>query len=73
MLQSLREPPWMGGVEDGESVDHLGVVHRDRPGDAPAPVVTDQQRGVGAEFADEAADVGGEQIDAVGLEPLRLR
>ena len=38
-----------------------------------APVVTDQQRGLGAELSDEAADVVGEQVDAVGLEALRLR
>ena len=60
----------MGRVEDGESVDHLGVVHRGRPGDGSAPVVTDQQRGPGTEFSDQAADVGGEQVDGVGLEAL---
>ena len=63
----------MGCVEDGESVDHLGMVHRRRPGDASAPVVTDQHRGLCTEFSDEAADVGGEQIDGVGLEVLGLR
>ena len=73
MVQSLREPPRMGGVEDGESVDHLGVVHRSRPGDRSAPVVTDQLRGLGTEVSDEAADVGGEQVDGVGLEVLWLR
>ena len=73
MVQSLRQPPRMGRVEDGESVDHLGVIHRDGPGDASAPVVTDQQRGLGTAFFDEAADVGGEQVDAVGLEALWLR
>jgi len=35
--------------------------------------VTDQQRGLLTERADEAADVVGEQVDAVGLEALRLR
>ena len=40
---------------------------------ASAPVVTDQQRGLGTEFSDEAADVGGEQVDGVGLEALWLR
>ena len=73
MVQSLREPPRMSGVEDGESVDHLGVVHRGRPGDGSAPVVTDQQRGLGTEFSYESADVSGEQVDAVGLEVLWLR
>ena len=63
----------MGRVEDGESVDHLGVVHRHGPGDASAPVVTDQQRRLGTALFDEAADVGGEQVDAVSLEALRLR
>ena len=63
----------MRRVEDGESVDHLGVVHRDRPGDASAPIVTNQSRGLSTELSDQAADVGGEEIDAVGLEALRLR
>jgi hypothetical protein len=35
--------------------------------------VTDEQRGFRTELSDQAADVGGEQIDAVGLEALRLR
>jgi hypothetical protein len=35
--------------------------------------VTDQERRLGTEFADEAADVGGEQVDGVGLEALWLR
>ena len=63
----------MGRVEDGESVDHLGVVHRGRPGDGSAPVVTDQQRGLRTALFDEAADISGEQIDAVGFEVLWLR
>ena len=63
----------MGGVEDGESVDHLGVVHRGGPGDASAPVVADQQRGLRTEFSDETADISGEQVDDVGLEVLWLR
>jgi hypothetical protein len=73
VVQSLRESPRMGRVEDGESVDHLGVVHRGRPGDGSAPVVTDQHRGLGTEFSDETADVGGEQVDGVILEALWLR
>src|SRR5438034_6603889 len=63
----------MGRVEDGESVDHLGVVHRGGPGDGSAPVVTDQERGLGTEFSDESADVVGEQVYGVGLEALWLR
>ena len=63
----------MGRVEDDESVDHLGVIHRGGPGDASAPVVTDQHRGVGTAFFDQPADVGGEQVDGVGLEALWLR
>jgi len=35
--------------------------------------VPDQQRGLRTEFSDEASDVGGEQVDGVGLEVLRLR
>src|SRR6185312_8140526 len=73
VVQSLREPPRMGRVENGESVDHLGVVHRDGPGDASAPVMTDQERLLGTELSDQASDVGGEQVDAVVLEALRLR
>jgi hypothetical protein len=63
----------MSRVEDGEPVDHLGVVHRGRPGDRPAPIVADQRRRFGTELSDQAADIGGEQVDAVGLEALRLR
>src|SRR3989441_12348964 len=73
VAQSLLEPPRMGRVEDGESVDHLGVIHRGGPGDASAPVVTDQQRGLGTEFSDESADIGGEQVDGVVLEALWFR
>jgi hypothetical protein len=73
VVQALRQPPRMGRVENGESVDHLGVVHRRGPGDASAPVVTDQQRGLGTELFDETADVGGEQVDGVGLEAFWLR
>src|SRR4029453_1751818 len=73
VVQSLRKPPRMGRVEDGEAVDHLGVVHRHGPGDASPPVVTDEQRGLRTEFLDEAANVGGEQVDGVGLEALWLR
>jgi hypothetical protein len=35
--------------------------------------VTDQERGLGTEFFDEASDVGGEQVDGVVLEVLWLR
>jgi hypothetical protein len=63
----------MGRVEDGETVDHLGMVHRDGPGDASAPVVTDQECGLGTERSDQAADVVGEQVDAVVLEVFWLR
>ena len=51
VVQSLREPPRMRRVEDDESVDHLTVVHSGCPGDGSAPVVTDQQRGLGTEFS----------------------
>ena len=73
VVQSFLKPPRMGRVEGGESVDHLGVIHRRGPGDAPAPVVTDQPRRLGTAFSDEAADIGGEQVDGVGLVALRLR
>ena len=73
MAQAFLELARMGRVEDGEPVDHLGVIHRDGPGDASPPVVTDQQRGLGTAFSDEAADIGGEQVDAVSLEALWLR
>ena len=63
----------MGRVEDGEPLDHLGVVHCDGPGDASAPVVANQQRGLGTELFDETADVVSEQVDGVVLEALWLR
>jgi len=63
----------MGRVEDREAVDRLGVIHRDGPGDAAAPVVTGQQRGLGAAFLDQAPDVVGEQVHPVGLEAVWLR
>ena len=44
VLEPLRQLAWMSRVEDGEPVDYLGVVHRGRPGDGAAPVVTDQAR-----------------------------
>jgi SnoaL-like polyketide cyclase len=52
----------MGRVEDGESIDYLGVVHCGGPGDGSAPVVTDQHRGLSPEFSDKTADVVGEQV-----------
>ncbi len=73
VVQPLRELPRMGRVEDGESVDHLGMVHCHGPRDAPTPVVADQQRGIGTEFSDQSADVGREQVDRVVLEALWLR
>jgi hypothetical protein len=54
----------MGRVEDGQPVDDLGVLHGGRPGDGPAPVVTDQQRGLGTAFLDETADVGRQVFEA---------
>ena len=35
--------------------------------------MTDQRRGLGTEFSDQTADVGGEQVDGVRLEALWLR
>jgi hypothetical protein len=35
--------------------------------------VTDQERRLRAEFSDEVANVGGEQVNGVGLEALWLR
>src|SRR5271167_1639243 len=67
VVQSLRELPRVGRVEDGQPVDYLGMVHRGGPGNAAAPVVADQQRGLGAAFVDEAADVGGQLGDVIGL------
>ena len=60
----------MGRVEDGEAVHYLGVIHRGGPGDGSAPVVADQQRRLGTERSDQAADVGGQQVDGVGLDAL---
>ena len=73
VVQSLRQLPRMGRVEDGQPVHDLGILHRGGPGDGAAPVVTDQQRRLGAAFVDEAADVGGQLVGVVGLDPLRPR
>jgi hypothetical protein len=73
VVQALRELARVGRVEDGQPVHDLGMVHRGGPGDGSAPVVTDQQRGLGAAFADEITDVGGQQADVVGLDAVRLR
>ena len=61
----LRELPRVGRVEDGQPVHDLGVDHRGGPGDGSAPVVTDQERGLGAAFVDEVADVAGERAAVV--------
>jgi hypothetical protein len=47
----------MAAVEDDEAVDNVGMVHRRRPGDDPAPIVADDVRLVGAEVADQGGDV----------------
>src|SRR5262245_55635479 len=63
----------MGGGEDRESVDHLGMVHRHGPGDRSTPIVTNQPRRVGTELTYETSDVVSEQVDGVVLEVLWLR
>ena len=73
MVQSLRQLPRMGRVEDGQPVHDLGVVHRGGPGDGSAPVVTHQQRGLGTAFVDEIADVGGQLVGVVGRDAVRPR
>jgi hypothetical protein len=73
VVQSLGELPRVGGVEDGEPVHDLGVVHRGGPGDGSAPVVTGQQRGLGAALVDQIADVGGQLAGVVGRDAVRLR
>ena len=73
VVQSLRELPRVGRVEDSQPVHDLGMVHRGGPGDAAAPVVTGQHRGLGAAFADQVPDVGGQQADVVGGDAVRLR
>ena len=62
----------MGRVEDGQPVDDLGVVHRERPGRGSAPVVADHERGLGAALLDETADVGGQLAGAVGGDAVRF-
>ncbi len=71
-MQSAQELPWMGHVEDGQPVHDLRVTHRSIPGDGSAPVVPDQQRGLGTAFVDEVADIGGQLIGVVGLDAVRL-
>src|SRR5690242_4931698 len=41
------------------------MVHRGRPRDRPAPVVTNQQRRLGATFPDETTNVCGQSIAVV--------
>ena len=72
MVQSLRELPRMGGVEDGEAVHDLRMGHRGSPGDAPAPVVPGYQRGLGPAFADQADNVGGQLIEVVSMDAVTL-
>lgn len=73
VAQSLVELAWMGRVEDGQTVDDLWVVHRRGPGGGSAPVVTDQQRGLGAALADEIAHVGGQLVGGVCRAVVGLR
>ena len=73
VAQSLVELARMGRVEDDQTVHDLGVVHRRGPGGGSAPVVTDQQRGLGAAFADEIAHVGGQLVGGVSREAVGLR
>jgi len=73
VVQSLRELPRMGRVEDGQPVHDLGVVHRGGPGGGSAPVVTDQHRGFGAAFVDQAADVVGQLVGVIGRDVVGPR
>jgi len=71
VVQSLRELPRVGRVEDSQPVHDLGMVHREGPGDGSAPVMPDQQRGLGAAFVDQAADVVDQRADVVGRDAVR--
>ena len=51
----------------------LRVVHRRRPGDAAAPVVADQEGALRPALADQVADVGRQQFDAVARRPRGAR
>ena len=73
MVQSLQELPRVGHVEDGQPLHHLWVTHHSVPGDGSAPVVPDQQRGLGTTFVDEIADVVGQLVAVVGMDAVRLR
>ena len=72
VAQPLVELARMGRVEDGQPVDDLGMVHRERPGGGSTPVVADHERGLGAALLDEPADVGGQLVGAVGGDAVRL-
>jgi hypothetical protein len=63
----------MGRVEDGQAVDDLGVVHRGSPGGGSAPVVADQQRGLGAALVDEIAYVVRQLAGCVSRGAVGLR
>ena len=73
MVQTLGELPRMGRIEDSQPVHDFGIFHRGRPGNASAPVVTDQLRGLSAAFLYEPADVSGQFVGLVGLDALRPR
>lgn len=49
------------------------LIHRGGPGNGAAPVVTDEQRGVGAALVDEAADVPRQLVNLVRVDAVSPR
>jgi hypothetical protein len=73
VVQTLRELPRMGCVEDRQPVHDLWVLHRGGPGGGSAPVVADHQRRFGATFVDQAPDVVRQHVGVVGSDVVRAR
>lgn len=57
VLHAGEEALRMRAIEHGEADRHLGVSHGKRPGDARAPVVTDEEGALLAAGADEVSNV----------------
>jgi hypothetical protein len=73
VAQPLIELARMGRVKNGQPIDDLGMVHRQRPRSGSTPVVADHERRLGPALPDQTADVGGQLAGAVSRDAVRLR
>ena len=64
--QGLEHPAGMGDVEDGQALHHIGVGHRQQPGDCRPPVVSGHARLRSPPLGDQLADVAGQPPRLVG-------